>query len=114
MKIEASEKLKATCFIAYYSDFASPFTDDRKGRAWKDAYFTLLSWKNTWEVPLLMDIESSRKSGAYLRMIVKAKDTEMVRDYLHDLGYRANESMMIVEIVEPEFNENVDEYFIEY
>jgi len=78
-----SEIVNCLIFTATYSDFD-------EGHNWQSAYFELLSWKNTWNLCYDLDILSSRKGGAFVRIVTKkTKDMkERMLTALDELGYR--------------------------
>lgn len=83
MKREIMEEvLNTVIFTSLYQDFNSD-----GNWHWQEAYFRLLSWKNTWGVPIYMDINTASNHEAYLCLVVKEKDAEFVKDMLEDLGY---------------------------
>lgn len=80
MKREIREEvLNVVKFTSNYKDF--------KGTSWQNAYFELLSWKNTWNKALAMDINSTYDHKAYLYLVVKERDAELTRNMLEGLGY---------------------------
>lgn len=83
MDIEYSDKkVKVVAITAYYKDF------DGEVEKWRESYFHLLSWKNTWCIPYEMDIYSTSKHEPYLSIIIPSKQKERVLELLNDLGYR--------------------------
>jgi hypothetical protein len=107
MKIEKTEIIKATSFIAYAKDFAE--TEN-----WQDAYFQLLAWKNTWYIPIVMDIRSSQKNGAYLYLVVpnKGNIVDHTEQMLENLGYSVNKNEIKVAEFYPEWEDGIDEFTI--
>lgn len=106
MKIEMyGEKVSAVDITTKSSAFT--------GESWKDAYFRLLSWKNTWGIPYRMDIMSYNDGEAYLYMIVKKVSEERVIDMLQDLGYGdiKTEDITLC-VLEPDLEDNIDDYVI--
>lgn len=85
------EIIETTSFGSYYKSF-----NEKENWTWQQAYFRLLSWKNTWGIPLIMDICSTVEHEPYLYLVVPRDKTEHVRDYLEGLGYG--------EIIETETN----------
>lgn len=110
MKIERTDLTKAVAFKAFAKDFS-------ESGSWKDAYFELLAWKNTWGFPLIMDIRSTRTKGAYLYLVVPdlrsiVPNTE---DMLKNLGYQNIEKTGItVAEIEPTWSDEVAEYIISF
>lgn len=107
MKIESTRTFNAVRITSHSNDFA-------KDQDWKEAYFGLLTWKNTWYIPYKMDIESNR-SGAYLSMIVRDEGitVENTLEMLTNMGYGniKTDKITVMEI-EPGWNEKIDEYVI--
>ena len=84
-KIEESGIIDAVYITADYNDF------DKENHSWQESYFTLLSWKNTWGIPLAMDIRSTRSSVYLMLAIPYNRDAELLEhtlDMLEDGGYR--------------------------
>lgn len=79
--IEIGEVKEASWITAGYRDF------DGDAVKWREAYFKLLSWKNTWSIPYRMDINSSSDNEPFLFMIVPRNRAEAVLDMLKDYGY---------------------------
>ena len=109
LKIDDIAKVKATAITATFKDF------NGDAEEWRKAYFDLLSWKNTWGTPLLMDINSTREGKPFLDMVVRESDKDHVVDYLDGLGYRNIKTAPVTSlIVRPEWDENIDFVFIDY
>lgn len=110
MNIEYHQKkVKAVHISASYKDF------DGEADRWREAYFNLLSWKNTWSIPYSMDIYSRRDHTAFLSMVIPRKRKEDVLEYLDDLGYREVKStdidLALIEVYDRD--EEVDDYCLE-
>ena len=80
--MEFSEVKNATWITASFKDF------DGDAEKWREAYFSLLAWKNTWGVPYKMDINADHNHEAFLMMVIPEQNREKVLDMLEDLGYR--------------------------
>ncbi len=76
------EVLETVTFISYYKDFNDSLN------SWQEAYFMLLSWKNTFNTPIKMDIESTGTHEAYLHLVVKKEDSADTKTLLEELGYK--------------------------
>lgn len=115
MKIEATERAKAVRFCSYFSDFWKGRELERpKVREWQEAYFQMLSWKNTFGYPFFMDIADSRKYGPYIFLDVPKDKADYTREYLSELGYGdIKETEIAVELITPEFDMRVDEYYFQ-
>lgn len=104
-----TEKVKAVQIVYYFNDWSGTT------REWQEKYFELLSWRNTWQLPLEMDIYSSRKNGAYLFMVIPKEDAERTLDWLDGLGYE-REKQKVTDInvlnVITEFDERWDYCYI--
>ena len=108
MKICSTERIEATRITSHHSNFA-------KNKDWREAYFYLLSWKNTYGIPFHMDICSTGSGEAYLTMIVKKTSAERVVSYLESLGYGAIVQVDITVMkIEPEWDETVDYYVADF
>ena len=81
-QIEYDKPIDCVEFRANFKDF------DGSTEEWRKAYFDLLSWKNTWGLPYIMDIRSTRDHDAYLFIVTKKGQKERTLDYLDYLGYR--------------------------
>lgn len=75
------EVFETVTFICYYKDFDGT-------RDWKESYFILLSWKNTFNKTIRMDIESTGTHEAYLHLVVRKEDSADTKALLEELGYR--------------------------
>ena len=77
------ETIKTVSVIAYRKDFDGDTTK------WQQAYFQMLSWKNTWGLAYDMDILESRKNGVYVWIVLHSADNaERLVEYMTDFGYR--------------------------
>ena len=104
------EIINTTTFVSYAKDF-----EGNENWTWQKAYFTLLSWKNTWRVPLKMDICSTGDHEAYLYMVLPTKRAKRTKDYLDELGYRnihENEGKTVKVYIE--WQEDYDECVIDF
>lgn len=115
MKINFTEKVKGKVFIAHLGDFESRGED--RIREWQNAYFELLAWKNTWDIPYEMDIYSTHEHMPYVRIIIPVVNPDTpdhLKEMMEGLGYKNIEITDInIELVYPDFDEKVDEYYIE-
>ena len=105
-----SELINAVTFNAYFKDY------DGDVKAWQAAYFKLLAWKNTWGIPLAMDILSTGDHEAYLHLVIekKGKLVDMARDLLKDYGYRkVYEFDTSIRALMPDYEEDVDDYIVD-
>lgn len=116
-----TRKIKTTTFIGTFEDFEN--TDksiepnkaySEKIRAWQRAYFDLLSWKNTYYIPLIMDICSTNNHEAYLKVVVKNKSAEVTRSVLENLGYKVDEYETDTLVVELDWDIDCDDAVIEW
>ena len=73
------QTIETTTFTSNYSNFV--------GKDWQNAYFKLLSWKNTWDLPLILDIKAGCNHEAFLEVVVKRVNANLTREYLEELGY---------------------------
>lgn len=80
------ETIKTTTFVCGWNEFNLKH-DGNDVRRWQEAYFELLSWKNTWYLALNLDMCSTRDGEPFVRLIVKEKDKERTENYLKSLGY---------------------------
>ena len=63
-------------------------SDNFKGESWQNAYFELLSIKNTYSFILSLDIKSTAVHNiARLEVVVKRDYAESMNDTLMNLGY---------------------------
>ena len=74
-------------FAASYRDFIDGNED--VGRKWQEAFFEVLSWKNTltkrfWECT----IEADTKGGAFLYIVSPLEHEEWVENMLKGCGYK--------------------------
>lgn len=116
-----TRKIKTTTFACTFNDFENTNkivdpseADYEKVRAWQRAYFDLLSWKNTYYIPLIMDICSTNNHEAYLKVVVKNKNAEVTRNVLENLGYKVDEYETDTLVVEMDWDIECDEVVIEW
>ncbi len=87
---------KVSCYVkpcvrisANYEDFDG---GNNKAEKWRMAYFEMLTWKNTWSVPITMDINSRRNENGYyipfVTMLVNEDKKEQAISFMEDFGYR--------------------------
>jgi hypothetical protein len=103
------EIINTVTFTSRYSKF--------KGDSWQQAYFYLLSWKNTWYKTISLDINSTYKHEAFLEVVVKEKDAESVKGMLEDLGYgeiKEYKGKLLKLFVEWDGDEDYDEVIAEF
>ena len=86
-RIEYENYIKTANYICSYNDFIKDQNVDDKVREWQQAYFALLSWKNTWEIPLEMDMRSTHNHIPYVDITVELDDAEKVESILEEYGY---------------------------
>lgn len=119
MKVLSSRKVKAVTITSSYRNF------NGDARKWQEAYFELISMKNYWSTEVLrLDIYENRR-GAFVRLDFRTEDPDKPSLYtygknawislMEDLGYRElNVDDIVYEAVEVDYDENVDEYDIEF
>lgn len=82
-RITIGEEHKTVSITAYLNDFIG---DSEK---WREAYFRMLSWKNTFDVVYQMDILESRKNGVYVWLVLHTADkADRTIEMMNDLGYQ--------------------------
>ena len=79
-------EVESTSFTCGYYDFDLK-KDGKDVTRWQQAYFELLSWKNTWGIPLILDMRSTSQHEAFIELVVPREDKDTVREYLQSLGY---------------------------
>lgn len=111
VRIEESGIINAVYITASLNNFD-------KTHSWQDSYFHLLSWKNTWFIPLEVDMHSTR-SGPYVKIVIPDnKDAEFLEHTLNmmeDLGYREiNHKPVRIMLIKPEWNyeDNISDFMI--
>ena len=77
------EQVKCTSIVSHFNDF------NGDAEKWREAYFQLISMRNTFGVILTMDIWSNCKRGAFIRVVVHNENTERVLHTMEGLGYGA-------------------------
>ena len=77
------EQVKASSIISHLNDF------NGDAAKWREAYFRLISLRNTFGVILTMDVWESRKMGVLVRVVVHNENVERVLSTMEDLGYGA-------------------------
>lgn len=56
-------------------------------RAWQEAYFKILSWKNTWSMTYEVDMLSYCNHDPYVRIVAKREIKNHLVEWLKDIGY---------------------------
>lgn len=88
------ELIQARVYCCKYSDFDATIYSGKhthdKPNAWRKAYFDLLSWRNTWEIPLELDLLALHNHEAYVRIVIKDSEDvrESVESMLSGMGYK--------------------------
>ena len=83
MKINLYETIKTVSVVSHFKDF------DGDATKWQQAYFQMVSWKNTWGLVYDMDILESRQNGVFIRIVLHSADNaERLVDYMEAYGYR--------------------------
>lgn len=114
------EIVRGERFVAHFNDF--PEGED-KVRNWQEAFFSLLSWKNTWGNCEELTIRSSRVNGTFVDMLI-VDQTEgrdfpdfviAVEQMMEDLGYKPKHYQVQVRklYVENEPNEDICDYIVD-
>ena len=123
MKIERVEKVKAVRFTANFDAFAKQMREDgrpeeRIVEEWQRSYFQLIGWKNYWSLALELDIRAGRRDNGYYEpfvdLVVKKELEEKTEEMLKDLGYVIKKCDITVAFIEPEWDERIDEYYIDF
>ena len=99
--IDFVEDVKACTFRAFYDDF--------KGESWQGAYFSLLTWKNTWGMAYELDILARKNHKPFVKLTVGRDIKDKVADMLTGLGY-TNFSCVDILIAEIEVGYDTDKY----
>ena len=77
------EIIKTVSVIAYRNDF------DGDTAKWQQAYFQMLSWKNTFSIAYYMDILESRQNGVFVCVVLhSAENADRLLGFMNGLGYR--------------------------
>lgn len=87
-----------------------------KVRDWQEAYFKLLTYKNTWGRCYKLDMIALCDHSASIELIVNASYGEQYTEYIKYL-YPADAIKVYdreVVTMEMEYNEKVDNYFVEW
>lgn len=72
--------------IAFLKDFEGSVED------WKKAWYTLWQYRMTFSFAHEIILQESRKNGVYVDMLVKPSYIEILKETMHDLGYREVET----------------------
>lgn len=74
-----------------FNSFEECGGEARKTHRWRLAYFEVLSYKNTWGAPYMVDIKEWNlghgETEPYLLMVVDADHKDKIVDYLEWQGY---------------------------
>lgn len=78
------EEKPITTFTASYRDWTGTVAE------WRESFFTLLSYKNSYRGFLDLTINASYDHTAYLELTIDSEklNAEKVEDLLNDLGYK--------------------------
>lgn len=82
---------------------------------WQEAFFKLLSWKNTFEVPFELDIKDGAKHVPFLSITVSEHEAGDVAELLDGYGYQIEDQNVIHQfavLINAEFDDAVDRYFV--
>lgn len=101
-----------------FSDF------DGDAEKWRQSYFELLSWKNTWGIPLQMDVMSTHDHEPYVFITLPKKKNMYtnMESTLKQLGYgniQAWESKARIfypmwhDVMENDFEQDINYYFVD-
>lgn len=101
VSIDNVEEIKASAFRMFYEDF--------KGNDWREAYFHLLSWKNTWGMAYELDMLARKNHKPFVKLVVNRDIKNKVAEMLIDLGY-SNISCVDILIAEVEVGYDTDAY----
>lgn len=115
-----TKKIETTTLISSFSDFHFRNRNENDENEkwieeWRLAYFNLLSWKNTYDIPFVMDIKSNRNNEAFLKLVVKRENGLRTKRYLESLGYGEIDMYDTIALsVEVEWDEDIDDAVIEW
>ena len=84
IKAEA-RKETVTRLVAMYKDFHPEADPQVRLNWWRETYFDLLSWKNTWGLNYELDLGSCRE-GAYISITLPESYGDHIKDYMEGLG----------------------------
>lgn len=108
-------------YVAEVTCFTSNFQDFNTEKSWKDAYFELLSMKNTFSGVVSLDLYGEMP---YVQLVVETKkfNVAKVLEYMENLGYgnivkstymaRFIEPMWVDEWEETDMDNNIMDYYI--
>lgn len=105
-RITIGEEHKTVSITAYLKDF------DGDSEKWREAYFQMLSWKNTFDVVYQMDILESRKNGVYVWLVLQTADNSIrTITMMNDLGYQ---NIHTAQVTVGEYELDIDETGCDY
>lgn len=89
---------------------------EMEARKWQIAYFKLLAYKNTWGHCYKLDMVALHDNSACIELVVYASEKEqyiaLMKDlYPEDAVKVYNRRVVAMEM---EYNEDIDDYFIEW
>ena len=113
MKSYETEDVKAVAITYRYGDW------NGSCEAWREAYFQMLSWKNTWYIPFEMDIHSNSKHEAFLYVLVPEKKAEQTREFMDAQGYKSDKQGIHEEtvrkiIIDYDYDDDCVIHYVEY
>lgn len=82
---------------------------------WKNAYFMLLSYKNSWTGCISLDLEGGRGTKDYPYVVLRADKARSKGfiDFMTNLGYKVDVTEQTVGMISPDWdNEDYDDYMI--
>ncbi len=98
---ESIEVQPAISIMAYLNSF------DGDVEKWKDSFYQVWRYQLSWSFAYDIQLEESRRSGVFLRMVIKPEKKSNVLDVLESLGYRNvqvdPENIGVIEYVSDEF-----------
>ena len=99
-RLVVDETHKTISITAYLKDFNG---DTAK---WREAYFKMLSWKNTWWLVYQIDLLESTVNGVYIWLVLhEARDADRTISMMNEFGYQ---NIQTEEVTVGEYELNCD------
>jgi hypothetical protein len=80
---------------------------------WQEAYFKILAWKNTWDIPHEVDIKAYHDNTAYIVIVVDDDRYDGTLKLLENYGFKSIDAEDITIGLLDAYEADVDELYAE-